>query len=78
MKIKIDDSKIVFLVTMILIVKKDDIIDNKKREVYHSICKNSITEFDAIGEAKLEAQKLFHIVQVEAQTVTKLTPKIFL
>jgi len=78
MKIKIDDKKIVFLVTTIMIVEKDGIINNNKREVHNVICKNSKTEPEAILEAKLMAQKKFHIRSIEAQTITHLTPKIFL
>lgn len=77
MKIKIDDKKIVYLVTMILIVAKDGIVDNKKREVYHTFSKKSNTEEEAIMDAKLHAQQKFHIIQVESQFITKLTPEIF-
>lgn len=88
MKIKVDDSKVVFFVVLILQVKDLELqkkIQNitqigiaQKREIYMMICKNSKNELEAYNETKLEAQKKFHIINVESQLAARLTPKIFL
>ena len=79
MKIKIDDSTIVWFTTLILKVKTQGKVESglEKREVYQTICKNSKNELEAYNEAMLEAQTKFHIIQVEAKMMSPLTHIIF-
>lgn len=81
MEIKIDDKKVVFFVTLILKIKGDEHsqgIKREKREVYQTIMKQAKHEQEAVDQAEIEAGKRFTIIQIEAKTVSLLSPKIFL
>lgn len=81
MKIKIDEDKIVFLVTLILKVHGDEHtfgLKKEKREVYQTIMKQAKNEQEAVNFAEAEAKTKFNILYVEGKAATLLTPKIFL
>lgn len=73
MKIKIDDKKIVYLVT--LIFTKEGIAN--KMEINTTINKTAKDSLTAMENAVIDLQKKYMKVNVIAQSVHDLTPSIF-
>lgn len=81
MKIKIDDSIVIYMVTFVLSVvykEKDSLIEKTKSDLYQTKIDDAKDSEEAYDKALLKAQSKFFKVTVLATAIMELTPKMFI
>lgn len=73
MKVKIDNKKVVYLVTLIFTKENEKM----KIEINQSLQKNSKDDYEALLASKLDLQKIHKNITFINQSIMSLTTKIF-